>query len=295
MSAEFDDLFPSDWISDRKELWVTEQRENRTKMFAWLEELFEMVGKDIALFQQYLDIQAKFIQYSTRNTLLILKQFPKAERLGDYTYWRDYNAYIKRQDKNNPILILEPGPEYKREDNSVGTYYNVKKVYDVTQTTFKGREIPKGEINDRVKLQALIQSSVVPVRAVEKLADDRQAYYDPLEQEITIMRGMSAAKIFQSLSCELAHVELEQMGISEENRVLTAYCAAYVLCARYGFDTSVYDFALVPAYFEDMGTRQIAEELGRIRDAAREISGRVDRKLEMQKVKANNDLNRQER
>ena len=295
MSTEYDDLFSSSWMSDRKDLWVTEQRENRTKMFEWLENMLGTVGKDTLLFRQYLDIQAKFIQYSTRNTLLILKQFPQAERLGDSVYWRNYKAYIKRQDRNNPILILEPGPEYTREDNSVGTYYNVKKVYDVTQTTFQGKEIPKGEISDRMKLQALIQSSVVPVRAVEKLPDDRQAYYDPLEQEITIMRGMSATKIFHSLSCELAHVELEQMGLSEEDRVLTAYCAAYILCVRYGFDTSVYDFAVVPAYFEDMETRQIAKELGRMRDAAWKIAGRVDQNLEVQKVKANNEWNRQER
>ena len=59
MSTEYDDLFSSSWMSDRKDLWVTEQRENRTKIFEWLENMLGTVGKDTLLFRQYLDIQAK--------------------------------------------------------------------------------------------------------------------------------------------------------------------------------------------------------------------------------------------
>ena len=295
MTIEFDDLLDSGWRADRKELWVTEQRENRTKMFEWLEELLGMVGKDPTVFQQYLDIQARLIKYSARNTLLVMKQFPAAERLGDYSYWRDQGVYVRRQDKPKPILILEPGPEYTREDNTVGTYYNVKKVYDVSQTTAKGKMVSRENANDRQKLQALIQSAMVPVRAVEHVDGGRGAYYDSHNQEITVMRGMSAANIFQALSCELAHVELEEKGVTEGERTLVAYCASYVLCKRYGFDVASYEFHLIPTYFEEMDSRYIAEELGRIRDAAWEIAGRVDRNLEMQRVRTSNEPERQER
>ena len=33
---------------------------------------------------------------------------------------------------------MEPGKEYEREDGSTGTYYNAKKVYDISQTTAGG-------------------------------------------------------------------------------------------------------------------------------------------------------------
>lgn len=78
------------------------------------------------MLQKYLDVQSTFDRYTTNNALLILAQRPDAQKLGDYGYWRDHGFYLKRMERQNPVLILEPGKTYKREDGTVGNYYNAK-------------------------------------------------------------------------------------------------------------------------------------------------------------------------
>ena len=69
--------------------------------------------------------------------LLILAQKPDATQLKDFDGWKDAGASIKRQQKG--ISILEPGEEYEREDGSIGTSYNVKRVFDISQTTARAK------------------------------------------------------------------------------------------------------------------------------------------------------------
>ena len=63
----------------------------------------------------------RFDRYTANNALLILAQRPDAERLGDYGYWREQGVFVKRAERQNPVLIMEPGKEYEREDGSIGT------------------------------------------------------------------------------------------------------------------------------------------------------------------------------
>ena len=49
-------------------------------------------------------------------------------------------------ERQNPVLILEPGKTYKREDGTVGNYYNAKKLYDISQTTMSDTTIQKSRI-----------------------------------------------------------------------------------------------------------------------------------------------------
>lgn len=278
----YDDLFEQAGRAASTNAWVEEQKANRTKVYGWIEESLEQIGKDAGELRNYLDAQARFIKYSARNTLLIMRQLPQARQLGDYAYWRDSGVYVKRPQRQHPVLILEPGPEYVREDKSVGTYYNVKKVYDISQTTAREEGSNRPAADERMKLRALMDRTPVPICPVDELEDNRGAYYDPEAQEIRIRKGMSGEDIFRSLSCELAHVELEYMGYESGDREMTAYCTSYVLCKRYGIDTALYRFDLGPEFFSGMETKEIGEELKKIRDTAAELAGRMDRFLENQ-------------
>lgn len=69
---------------------------------------------------------------------------PEAQKLGDYSYWRSQGTFVKRQERDKPVLILEPGKEYEREDGSIGTYYNAKKLYEPSQTSLHNYTHEKG-------------------------------------------------------------------------------------------------------------------------------------------------------
>ena len=62
------------------------------------------VATDSGAFQQYLDVQSRFDRYTANNALLIMAQNPEAQKLGDYGYWKDQGAYVKRTERKNPVL-----------------------------------------------------------------------------------------------------------------------------------------------------------------------------------------------
>ena len=55
-----------------------------------------------------------------RNALLIGEQCPDAVRVGGYKEWHSQGIEILEDEKRLPIIILEPGKAYRREDGSVG-------------------------------------------------------------------------------------------------------------------------------------------------------------------------------
>ena len=122
---------------DRVAAFIAESKNNRNRCYELSEQTTAAVSTDSGAFQQYLDVQSRFDRYTANNALLIMAQNPDAQKLGDYGYWKDQGAYVKRMERKHPVLILEPGKEYEREDGSIGTYYNAKKLYDISQTTIK--------------------------------------------------------------------------------------------------------------------------------------------------------------
>ena len=93
---------------------------------------------------------------------------------------------------------------------------------------------------------------------------------------------MSAQEIFQSLVPELVFA-----GYADENPhydknedAFHVSCASYMLCKKYGMDTSQYDFSHAPEFFEKMETQEVRAELSRARDAANTISARMAKVLD---------------
>ena len=134
---------------DKKAAFIAESKNNRSRCYELSEQITNEVAADSGKFQQYLDVQARFDRYTANNALLILAQRPDAERLGDYGYWREQGVFVKRAERQNPVLIMEPGKEYEREDGSIGTYYNAKKLYDISQTTMSERPQPQNRKKPR--------------------------------------------------------------------------------------------------------------------------------------------------
>ena len=100
---------------------------------------------------------------------------PDAVRVGGYKAWHAQGVEILEDEKRLPIIILEPGKAYRREDGSVGQNFYAKEVYDISQTTARDQVQPQVRYDDRLLLKGLIASSPVPIRAVEELPQGRGA------------------------------------------------------------------------------------------------------------------------
>ncbi len=265
---------------DRKAAFIAESRNNRSRCYELSEQMTKEIAADSGAFQTYLDVQSRFDRYTANNAILITAQKPDAQKLGDYGYWRDRGAFVKRPEQRSPVLIMEPGRGYTREDGSMGTYYNAKKLYDISQTSFRDRqEKSRPEVDERLLIRAVVSNppaDIVPAGA-EQMPEGKGALFSPEENCIYVRKGMGAEDIFRSLVPELALAGFAD-GDKEYDRnegAFHAYCVSYMLCKKYGFDTQGFDFSHAPEMFEGMEPQEVRGELAKARDALYAISSRM--------------------
>lgn len=290
--ADFDDLFipkenastpeTADQAFD-KDAWAKKKQEQREAVYTMIDDTVKSVAGSGAKFQEYLDLQSRFDHYSVSNALLILAQRPKATRVADFDTWKEQGAYIRKRESG--FYILEPGEEYTREDGTTAVGYNPKKVFDVSQTGNAHRRGTRPYPDDRTRLKALMDHAPVSVHTNDKLPEGINAAYISEQREIQIRRGMEAGEIFRCLSQELAQAEMDKgdKPYDRDEHAFHAYCASYMLCKQFGVDTSDYRFDGTSQVFEGKEPQEIRAELSTIRDAAEEISGRMNRMLAQQR------------
>lgn len=289
--SSFDDLF---WQENEqpasrndqpfdKESWKQQKQEQRETVYAMIDDTALTVAQDGAAFQKYLDVQSRFDRYSVANALLILAQKPDATRIADFDTWKEQGAYIRK--KESGFYILEPGEEYQRDDGTTGISYNPKKMFDISQTGNSHKRKTPTYPDDRTRIKALMDHAPVPIRISDTLQEGTNALYHPEAREIQVRKGMDASNIFRALSQELAHAEIDN-GDGSYNRsthAFHAYCVSYMLCKQYGVDTNGYRFDRAPQMLEGLDAQEIRAELSVIREAAVEISGRMNRMLAQQR------------
>lgn len=183
------------------------------------------------------------------------------------------------------LTIMEPGKEYEREDGSTGTYYNAKKVYDISQTNARDRlQQAQPEITDAQLIRAVVNNPPVAIVAAEpdQMPEDKGALFEPEEGCIYVRKGMSAQEIFRSVTPELALAGFADgdKNYDRNEDAFHAYCASYLLCKKYGVDTQGFDFTHAPEFFEGMEPQEVRGELAKARDAANNISSRMAKVLE---------------
>ena len=266
--------------SFNKEEWAAKKKEERETVYTMTDNAAVKVAADPAKFQQYLDTQSRFDRYTATNALLIMEQKPEATQIGALDYWKKNKIYIKKGEMQNPIFILEPGNEYKREDGSVGISYNVKRLYDVSQSEGNPPKQNKS-YNDKLVIKALKEASPVNVVVVEFLPDDRGALYDHNSQKIQVrLSGMSAGDIFRAFSQEVAMAEMCSSGNPPPNASFKAYAASYALCKKYGIDVSSYKFDQSGTVLGGIEPHEVRGELSDIRNVVADINGRMYKTLE---------------
>jgi len=266
----------------KRQWWQIREEKQRKEAYATLDKIFGEFSEGTGSMEAYLDVQSRFPFHSARNALLIEAKCPHAERIHDEKGWKDMGVTVLEEEKRLPIIILEPGKAYRREDGSVGQNFYAKEVYDISQTTARDEAQPQVSYDDRLLLKGLIASSPVPIRAVEELPQGRGAVYDPEQNAILVKKGMDAPDIFRCVSLEAANVQLAQSheGYSREAEGYKAYAVSYMLCQRYGVDVKGYDISRLDGVLQGQDPREeVPAALTDMRDTFKEMNGRIARAM----------------
>ena len=266
----------------KRQWWQVKEEKHRKEAYATLDKIFGEFSEGTGSMEAYLDVQSRFPFHSARNALLIEAKCPHAERIHDEKGWKDMGVTVLEEEKRLPIIILEPGKAYRREDGSVGQNFYAKEVYDISQTTARDEAQPQVSYDDRLLLKGLIASSPVPIRAVEELPQGRGAVYDPEQSAILVKKGMDAPDIFRCVSLEAANVQLAQSheGYSREAEGYKAYAVSYMLCQRYGVDVKGYDISRLDGVLQGQDPREeVPAALTDMRDTFKEMNGRMARAM----------------
>ncbi len=266
----------------KRQWWQVKEEKHRKEAYATLDKIFGEFSEGTGSMEAYLDVQSRFPFHSARNALLIEAKCPHAERIHDEKGWKDMGVTVLEEEKRLPIIILEPGKAYRREDGSVGQNFYAKEVYDISQTTARDEAQPQVSYDDRLLLKGLIASSPVPIRAVGELPQGRGAVYDPEQNAILVKKGMDAPDIFRCVSLEAANVQLAKNheGYSREAEGYKAYAVSYMLCQRYGVDVKGYDISRLDGVLQGQDPREeVPAALTDMRDTFKEMNGRMARAM----------------
>ena len=261
--------------------WLEQREEDRKNAFNMANATAERIATDQKELMDVLAAMARFPQYSAGNVLLIHAQRADATFIKDYKTWKDMGAHIKENEKG--ISIFEVAGEYVRNDGTVGTRYNLKKVFDISQVNdvrIKNAETKKdyGRL-----LEALISSSPCVVKTDRTIDTGYlKAEYDDYRKEINISSTGSYAELFKETSSAILMAEFareNRNNFSMSDWKFASQCGSYVLCKRYGVAYDNDSFEAPPEAFTKYEIRKVKEFLGQVRYASALISQGMDKEL----------------
>lgn len=120
--------------------------------------------------------------------------------------------------------------------------------------------IQKSEYEEHDLIRALVSTPPVNIVAAEpeQMPDEKGAFFKPEEGCIYVRKGMSAQEIFQNLVPELVFAGYADGNphYDKNEDAFHVSCASYMLCKKYGIDTSRYDFSHAPEFFEKWRLRK---------------------------------------
>lgn len=275
------------------EEYAEKKRAEKEKVYQMIDDTACEVVSDPEKFKAFLDTQARVDRYSAANALLIYNQLPEAMQLKDFDDWGKDNVKIVKGAKS--ISILEP-VEYTRRDGTPGISYNVKRVFDVSQTN--GRKPPAPSVNRDPKslITTMLDASPVAVEATNELPyPNMAAFYNNEKQTLFVKRGVGdSVAVAQCVAQELGHAQLSinSNAYSRRDMGFQAVCIGYMLCKKYGVDTQNFAIERIPAELANKEPKEIRAELSKMRNAMSEIHSRVSEELYKKKQERSKDYER---
>jgi hypothetical protein len=261
----------------------------RQAIFDLADETAKEVAASGDAFQKYLGTLARFELYSPMNTLLIFKQNPDATRVKSFDNWKKDDVYVKKHQTGITIVERE---DYER-DGKKGYNYNLKKLFDISQTNAKQEPTKQPNIKDLIK--ALVKSTDLQISVVTHLDNEQDgdgAAYLPHSNKIEVMKGLDGESIFRCLSQGIIYANLDRLPEEKvvcQDKAFVACAASYSLCQKYGIDTSGYDFSDAPEYFSSVEDKDLRAEIGAVRDTVADMANSISQTLSQQQAAKNQE------
>ena len=217
-----------------KESWANRKQQDRESAFAIVDDALKKMSTDTNVFQTYLDVQSRFERYSVSNAMMVASQKPEATNLADANTWRGKGGFIRKGQTG--ILLMEPGNSYTRKNGSTAVSINVKRVFDISQTTLFQPQEPAQNQDIRLLLNAMVRYAPCKVDFRDALPGDQSALYSPQEKTVFVRRGQSMEDTFRGVAQELADAYMDTGSYNWEANAFLARCVANILCQRNGID-----------------------------------------------------------
>lgn len=260
-----------------REAWAEQKREQRQELYDLIDEMSEKTLADPSALSDYLNMQSKLGKTSVANTLLVVAQKPDATFIANYDDWQKRGRSVKRGEKGT--LVLEANGEYERPDGTMGVNFDVKRVFDISQTYGKpARERTNPPI--KTALKAITTNVPVPVKLSESVSQSVGAMYSEKDNTVYVARGVEGNELFFAISRELARAHSGQ-------ETFICDCAANIACLRYGVPAKYCD--RIPDEIASLESREKRSALNIVREAACEITERVDRNLFAERQQSRNE------
>lgn len=264
-----------------KQAYREKKQAELSAIFDTLNEATEEIAKDSEKYGSYLAIQARMDRYSVSNAILFLKQKPDVTQLKSFDDWEALGVSVKQGEKS--IAILKPY-KYQKADGRIGTGYNVKREFDISQTDVVPRRSSfLNGISERGLLKALINQPPVPIEVVEALETGKNAEYDHENKLLFIRRGLEPDTFFRDVSMELALAEFADANTDYTKEAYTekAKAVSYMLCKKCEIEPGFK--AEVPSSFSGKEAKEIRDELSQCREMFKGIEVRMREVMEKQR------------
>ena len=276
-----------------KEEYAEKKKAEKERVYQMVDDTAMQIVNDPEKFRAFLDTQSRMDRYSAANALLIFNQLPEATQLKDFDDWGKDNVKIVKGAKS--ISILEP-VEYTRQDGSTGISYNVKKMFDVSQTN--GRQTPAVSANRDPKalITTMLDACPVEVEATNELPyPNMAAFYNNEKQTLYVKRNVGdSVAVAQCVAQELGHAQLSINSDTYSRRDMgfQAVCIGYMICKKYGVDTQNFAIDRIPESLKEKEPKEIRAELSKTRNAMSEINSRISEELYRKKQERSKDHER---
>lgn len=278
----------------RPQLSPEEYREKKQAekdaVYALIDDTATSIVNDSNKFKAFLDTQARLDRYSAANALLIFSQYPQATQLKDFEDWDKEKISINKGAKS--ISILEP-VEYTKRDGTTGISYNVKKVFDVSQT--KGKQTPAPTVNrdPQALVATMLDAAPVNVENTDELPHPKMgAYYDNSQQTLFVKRDIGdSVALCQCVATELGHaqISINSDSYSRKENGFQALCVGYMLCKKYGVDTQNFSIDRIPEDWKNKEPKEVRAELSKMRQSLNDIHSRVSDEMYKRKQERSKD------
>jgi antirestriction protein ArdC len=216
-------------------------------------ELLQQLGRQVEqltssdAWRSWLDVAARFHDYSFNNQMLIAMQRPDATQVAGYRTWQGLGRQVRRGEKGIKILAPMVAADCDSDDeDAVRVLFKVVHVFALEQTDGEPLPVVEWPIlatmpDERLfdELRAVAVSLGLKVETTRRSVNGARGWYEPAKRSVTIVDTYPLASQTRTLLHELAH-SLDpgchdlRGETTRQERELLAESAAYLAGKRLG-------------------------------------------------------------